>query len=123
DEDAILRTTYYAGMPLANITAFSYWTYQYETPLLSPLTPIVQFDIDYDDTDCINTSQGRLFYEPYARYPFDPDPAPIGNQWLFWDMLAGDAMEPGMWYGDGSPIVGGKIVPTHPFGRSNPVTW
>src|SRR4051794_12573630 len=65
-----IATDAYAGTPLSSISALQYKTYRVTpTTTTSVFAIALQFDIDYDSTDGVNSDQGRLVWEPYISAP------------------------------------------------------
>lgn len=87
DESAQLRTTNFAGVRIADITALSYSTYA--TAWNDQQVPYLTIWLDLDGN---GTRDDRLWFEPDYSNP--PQPAAALNTWQTWDALNGK------WYSD-----------------------
>ncbi len=102
----------YDGVPFADVSALSYWTYKQSPPDII-LAISLQFNVDYDLTDANTTYQGRVVFEPYYT-----GTAVMPGAWQSWNALTGRG-----WYSS-NPAKALLANPTAtPCTQASPCTW
>jgi hypothetical protein len=126
DFDPVALGTYqFANLPLSQITAIEYTTYQPSTNVgTDVLVGILQFGIDFFGSN--DPLQGRLFF-----IPTENGETPLQDTWQTWDAIKGGAAQ-WFWFGllstgywpdsetpDTDPLTWAQIVSRYPDARIN----
>lgn len=109
----ILAKAAYQGVFLRDLTRLEYWTHR-TYPAAGIVQISLQFNIDRDLTDSVETWQGRLVFEPYFTHPAEAARAGV---WLRWDTQ--DNAPLGSWWFTGAP----QSAPVTGCAQADPCTW